>query len=180
MVPVLLIVPSLVKTEDLSSPVRALFNRSRGCQTRFQIFNHRCKGNAVHRSGNGVLDLAVRLLQHAPDILCHWTGPTIAGVDANKGGEPVWFQSSVDIVQGDQRRIFAKFRTALTSMYRNQSCLFQGAERVTDYDGIAPGALSQQRTGDTNFVSGLPDKEQTVHRYGTFHTDLHDKTLSYK
>jgi len=99
-------------------------------------------------------------------------------VDADEGGKPIRLQGNVDLVQGDLSWILAKFRAALPPGHRNESCLLQGTEGVADHNRIAAGALRQQRTRDTRSVSGLPDKEQAVHRYGTFHTNLHDKALS--
>lgn len=126
------------------------------------------EGNAVHGGGDGILNLPVGLLQHAPDVLRHRAGSAVAGVNADEGGKPIRLQGRVDLVQGNLSWILAKFRAALPPGHRNESCLLQGTEGVADHNRITAGALRQQRTRDTRSVSGLPDKEQTVHRYGTF------------
>ena len=115
-----------------------------------------------------MLNLPVRLLQHAPDVLRHRAGSAVAGVNADEGGKPIRLQGRVNLVQGNLSWILAKFRAALPPGHRNESCLLQGTEGVADHNRITAGALRQQRTRDTRSVSGLPDKEQTVHRYGTF------------
>lgn len=69
-----------------------------------------------------------------------------------------------DTVQCNLFRRYSKSSTASPGLHRQDSILFQRAEKIPDRDGVTSGRKRQQFTGHFGFVFVFVNENQTVNR----------------
>ena len=70
-----------------------------------KIIDHGLQRNAFHGFLDCILDFSVRYLQYLTDVLGHWAGSLLTGMNPNDGGHTLRLQCGIDLVQGNLRRV---------------------------------------------------------------------------